>query len=118
MYDRSVRRDTMKIRIEVDENLSEDEVIIRCRTLDDETLAVQKRVSEAVSSGLRLAVMKGEAEYYLNLSEILFFETADAAVAVHTAGQIYMVRLKLYELESLLPGNFLRVSKSAIINTA
>lgn len=107
----------MKIKIEIDENLSEEEIIIRCRELTDETIAVQKRISEAVSAGLKLTVTRGELEYYLHLNEILFFETAGSAVAVHTAGQIYETHLRLYELEELLPGSFLRVSKSTILNT-
>ena len=51
------------------------------------------------------------------LSKILFFETADSVVAVHTATQIYETHLRLYELEKMLPGSFLRVSKSCIMNT-
>ena len=50
-------------------------------------------------------------------NEILFFETADSVVAVHTATQIYETHLRLYELEKMLPGSFLRVSKSCIMNT-
>ena len=53
----------------------------------------------------------------LTLDEILFFETADSVVAVHTATQIYETHLRLYELEKMLPGSFLRVSKSCIMNT-
>ncbi|MCM1282945.1 MAG: LytTR family transcriptional regulator DNA-binding domain-containing protein [Muribaculaceae bacterium] len=107
----------MKIRVEIDDNLAEEEILIRCRRLDEEALAIQKRINEAVNAGLKLAVTRGETEYYLSLSEILFFETGDNAVAVHTAGGIYTTRLRLYELEELLPGSFLRASKSAIINT-
>ncbi|MCM1105487.1 MAG: LytTR family transcriptional regulator DNA-binding domain-containing protein [Blautia sp.] len=107
----------MKIRVEIDDNLAEEEILIRCRRLDEEALAIQKRINEAVNAGLKLAVTRGGAEYYLGLPEILFFETGDNVVAVHTAGEIYTTRLKLYELEELLPGSFLRASKSAIINT-
>ena len=38
-------------------------------------------------------------------------------VAVHTKGQIYETKLRLYELEEMLPGMFMRVSKSTILNT-
>lgn len=108
----------MKIRVEIDENAAEEEVILRCRELNDETIAIQKRLAEVVNEGRKLAVTRGELEYYLELQEILFFETAGNVVAVHTAGQIYETHLRLYELEELLPGSFLRVSKSAILNTS
>ena len=106
----------MKIRVEIDENVKEEEIILRCRELNDETIAIQKRIAEAVNEGMKLTVTRGESEYYLNLQEILFFETAGAAVAVHTVNQIYTTHQRLYELEEILPGIFLRVSKSTILN--
>ncbi|MBP3475138.1 MAG: LytTR family transcriptional regulator [Lachnospiraceae bacterium] len=107
----------MKIKVEIDEKLAEEEIILRCRELNEETIAIQKRLAGAVNEGMKLSVMRGELEYYLDLQEILFFETAGAVVAVHTVSQIYETHLRLYELEEMLPGNFLRVSKSAILNT-
>lgn len=107
----------MKIRVEIDENVKEEEIILRCRELNDETIAIQKRIAEAVNEGMKQTVTRGESEYYLNLQEILFFETAGVAVAVHTVNQIYTTHQRLYELEEILPGIFLRVSKSTILNT-
>ena len=104
----------MKIKVEFDENLTEEEIVIRYREPNDETLALQKKISEALHSGLKLTVTRSDMEYYLELPEILFFETAGSSVAVHTVNQIYETHLRLYELEELLPGNFLRVSKSTI----
>ncbi|MBQ5426779.1 MAG: LytTR family transcriptional regulator DNA-binding domain-containing protein, partial [Pseudobutyrivibrio sp.] len=37
--------------------------------------------------------------------------------AIHTAKSIYRIRQKLYELEEILPRDFIRVSKSTIVNT-
>lgn len=107
----------MKIKIEIDENIVDEEIILHCRELNDETLAIQKRISEAANTGLKLTVERADMQYFLDLKEILFFETAGTTVAVHTVNQIYETHLRLYELEELLPGNFLRVSKSTILNT-
>ena len=49
---------------------------------------------------------KGTGEYYLDLSEILFFETEGSKIYAHTQKEAYEVRLKLYELESILPRYF------------
>lgn len=38
-------------------------------------------------------------------------------ILVHTSQDIYKTRRKLYELEELLPRDFIRVSKSTIVNT-
>lgn len=62
----------MKITVEIDDNLTEEEITIHCRELNDEVISLQKRISEAIQSKMMLNVTKGELEYYLNLPEILF----------------------------------------------
>ena len=64
----------MKIKIEIDENIVDEEIILHCRELNDETLAIQKRISEAVNTGLKLTVERADMQYFLDLKEILFFE--------------------------------------------
>ncbi len=55
-------------------------------------------------------------EYVLDASQVLFFEAAGDRTYAQTREHIYRVKHRLYVLETLLPGNFLRVSKSAIVN--
>ena len=50
------------------------------------------------------------------LQEILFFETEGTSIRAHTKDDIYGARYRLYELEETLPGYFMRVSKSTILN--
>ena len=107
----------MKIRIELDENLIEDEVLIRCRSLDENVRKIQEAVSQVLTGKQQLICYKEDTEYYLSLDEILFFETETKEVWVHTTDKMYQTRYKLYELEELLPGHFMRVSKSTILNT-
>ena len=49
---------------------------------------------------------------------ILFFETEDNQVFAHTKKDVYQTKYRLYELEELLPGSFIRVSKSTILNVS
>lgn len=107
----------MKIKIEIEEGLMEDEVLIRCRELTEQVANIQKAVSEIVNVSRKLTFNKGNTEYYLSLDEILFFETDNATINAHTKNDIYQTRYKLYELEEILPGSFMRISKSAIVNT-
>lgn len=107
----------MKIRIEIDEGIAEDEVIIRCSGLTEEVTAVQKAVSDVVNASWRIPFYKGNTEYYLALDEILFFETDESGISAHTRNEVYQTKYKLYELEDILPGIFMRVSKSTILNT-
>ncbi|MBO5524990.1 MAG: LytTR family transcriptional regulator, partial [Roseburia sp.] len=107
----------MKIKIEIEEALAEEEVIIRCRGLTEEVAAIQKAVSEVSSAAQRFVFYKGNTEYYLTLDEILFFETDDSGISAHTKTEAYRTKYKLYELEDILPGFFMRVSKSTILHT-
>ena len=108
----------MKIKIEIDDGLAEEEIVIRCKSLNEDVITIQKRITDAVNSRMQLEVTRGEKEYYITIDEILFFETDSNGVVVHTANQIYETKYRLYELEDLLPGNFIRVSKSTILNSA
>lgn len=108
----------MKIKVEIDEGLAEEEIVIRCKSLNEDVISIQKRITDAVNSRMQLEVTKGETEYYLTVDEVLFFETDASGVVVHTATQIYETKYRLYELEELLPGDFIRVSKSSILNAS
>ncbi|MDD7793451.1 LytTR family DNA-binding domain-containing protein [Clostridium sp. 'White wine YQ'] len=107
----------MKIRIEVDNKIEENEVIIRCSELNDEVKNIQVSLNDILSQNKNITFYKGDTEYYLSLDEILFFETEESYICAHTVDNIYNVKYKLYELEEFLPGYFMRVSKSTILNT-
>lgn len=108
--------DAVKIRIETDADI-EEEIVIKCRQLTPEIIGLQRALSEAVSCSRQLALFRGDTEYYIETKDILFFETEGTAVMAHTAADIYETRLRLYELEELLPASFMRISKSSIVNT-
>lgn len=106
----------MKIRIEVDENLTEDEVIIKCRDINKRVIDIKQAVNDVVNEGKTLICTRDKMEYYIPAESILFLETDEDKVMVHTSDNIYYTKLKLYELEEILPGYFCRCSKSAIVN--
>ena len=108
----------MKIKIEIDESAAEDEVIIRCRGLTKQVAAVQRAVRDVTNASEKILLYKGNTEYYVTLSKILFFETDENGISAHTRDEVYQTRYKLYELEDMLPGVFMRVSKSTILNTS
>ena len=107
----------MKVRIEFMDDSIEDEVIIRCSSLTDEVQAIQRAVSEIASGKQKFVFYRGETEYYLSLDEVLFFETDDREINAYTRDNVYKTKYKLYELVDMLPGYFMRVSKSTILNT-
>ena len=107
----------MKIRIEIEEGIEEEEVVIRCRELSDEVVTLQRQIGDKLNSKMQIEVSKRDITYYLTLDEIYFLETGENLVVVDTAADSYETKQRLYELEDMLPGCFMRVSKSTIINT-
>lgn len=107
----------MKIRLELDGSITEEEVVIRCRTLSEEVQMMQKTLADLAARNQRFVFYKGDTEYYLPLEDILFFETEGKVIFAHTGNEMYQVKYRLYELEEFLPGHFMRISKSTILNT-
>ena len=105
----------MKLRIEIIDGAAEDEVVIRCSRVDD---SIQKLQAYILSmSAPKLTFYKGAQEFFIPLEEILFFETDGEQVYAHTTNDAYRVKHRLYELEGILPHNFIRAAKGTIVNT-
>ena len=107
----------MKINIDVDDSLQQDMITIHCREITDEILELQRLLSGRQNGGQKISAYIDDTEYYVDVKTILFLEADGNYISVQTAKSIYRVRQKLYELEELLPRDFLRVSKSTIVNT-
>lgn len=107
----------MKIRVELDESIEEQEIIIRAPRFTPEISQLQSIITEATKATKALEFFKGDTRIYLSLDEVLFFETDEKGISAHTKDDSYEIRYKLYELETMLPGFFMRVSKSTILNT-
>ena len=106
----------MKIKIEVDETIENNEVIIRCKELNNEIKKVQEALNNVISQKEDIVFYKDEKEYFFSIEKILFFETEDNSISAHTIDDCYKVKYKLYELEKILPNFFVRISKSTILN--
>ena len=105
----------MKVRIELDPQMDEPEMIIRAPRLTEEVTRLQQLILE--QKMMPLTFYKDRSEYFVDVSEILFFETDGEKIYGHTREEAYEVRQKLYELEEILPISFCRISKSTIVNT-
>jgi DNA-binding LytR/AlgR family response regulator len=108
--------DSVKILIEVDSDLLEDEVTIRCGRVDDTIRKIHQYILEETQTHQRITFYKDNQEFYFSLDDVLFFETEGEHIYAHTADDAYRIRFRLYELEEFLPGSFMRVAKSTIVN--
>ena len=65
----------------------------------------------------RLTGEKDGETCILDADDVLYIDTVDRGTFLYTVEGVYETRLRLYELEEQLAGwDFIRVSKSAIVN--
>ncbi|ANZ66044.1 LytTR family DNA-binding domain-containing protein [Secundilactobacillus paracollinoides] len=106
-----------RVRIEIDDRLTDKEIVIRTPVYDADVKRLSQQLQAADKVQPQLRFFKGDTEYYLDVHDILFFETEDRQINAHTVDDIFEIHYRLYELEDLLPATFMRISKSAILNT-
>ena len=106
----------MKITIEAKAPGEEDEIIVRCNQLDDKLMNLIysiKSGQENITGYLEDKIIK------LVPKEVYYFESVDNKTFAYTAKGVYEIHNKLYEIEKeYVNTDFLRISKSVIVNVA
>lgn len=106
----------MKITIQDLPEGEEEEIIIRCRGMDEQLL---KLVYALRAGREKLTVSRQERLFRILPSAVYYFEAVDNRVFAYLEKEVYETKLKLYELEERLAGtDFFRASKSTVINLA
>ena len=104
----------MKITILDKAPEEEDEIIIKCQSLDDDICLLIERIK---NHRQKISFQKDSKIVFAELSEILYFESVDDKVFAYTTDDVLETKLKLYQLEEdFLPQDFLRVNKAVIMN--
>ncbi|MGX9758422.1 LytTR family DNA-binding domain-containing protein [Clostridioides difficile] len=104
----------MKVIIETPLDGEEDEIIIRCRNLDDEMLKLIFNIKMQRES---LIAYKNEQLYRINPLDVYYFESVDNHTYLYCKNDVYEFKKKLYQIEEIfLNSDFLRISKSVILN--
>jgi DNA-binding LytR/AlgR family response regulator len=79
-----------------------------------------KKLQEIIEKGSYQTTMVpcflGEQIYSISCDHILYIETIQEILFVHTGSKIFETKKRLYELEEMLPEHFARISKSVIMN--
>lgn len=105
----------MKVRLEIDSQLAEEEIVIRSRKMDDRVEMLLRLIGGKDNTPV-FSFFREDKEYFFPVNDILFFETEGEKAYAHTARDAFAVRYRLYELENMLPEYFVRVSKGGIVN--
>lgn len=104
----------MKISIHTDSQAEETEIQITCRHL---TPQLEKVISILRILDFKILGQKDGESHVLDISKILYIDTADKKTFLYTKDDVFESCLKLYELEEELKEfDFFRAGKSCIIN--
>ncbi len=104
----------MKITITEPSEGEEDEIIVRCRHMDQQLL----KLIYAIKAGRERITALQDGDYFqVAPDEIYYFEAVDSKVFLYLEKEVYETKLKLYELEEIFRNtDFFRASKSCIVN--
>lgn len=104
----------MKITIMDCPEGEEDEIIIKCRHVDEQML---KMIHTMKMRREKIIGTKGGSIMQIDPGQIYYFEAVDNRVFLYLQKEVYETKYKLYELEERFRGtDFFRASKSVILN--
>jgi len=107
----------LKAEIRLSSDIDEPYVIIHSGTLTPEVEELAKRIENENLSGNIFTVKLENLIYILEPNEVQIVRTeGNEIVAYNTAKKRFIVEKRLYEIETLLVLQFIRISKSAIVN--
>ena len=104
----------MKINVETIDEINEEKILIQC-------YEVTKDIAEIIgfikSRDFTLEAYNDSKIYQLFLQDIYYIEAVDNRVFAYLENQVYELKSKLYELQSMYEGKkFFRCSKSVLVN--
>ena len=105
----------MKVNLFVSRDIEEPHADIHTNELTD-NITKAMSILESEDSSDMLAVKKGSDIALLELSEIYMFRVEDKQVKVYTENTEYLIKKPLYQVEETLSPEFVRISKTTIVN--
>lgn len=105
----------MKVTIEYNNNLSEDEMIIQANPQIQDLSAITNIIEQRYSTSI-FRGKKNEQIYFIRQSDIVCFRIENKVLYFYTATEKYSLNSRLYSVKKQLTANFLQISKSEIIN--
>ena len=104
----------MKITILEKEKGEEDELILKCDSLDE---SLTRLINQFKAGKGKMNLYKDSKIVFVEPDDVLYFESVDDTVFAYTKDCVYETKSKLYQLEAELPGSvFFRANKAVIVN--
>ncbi|WP_332647353.1 LytTR family DNA-binding domain-containing protein [Lysinibacillus sp. 54212] len=105
----------MKIQLIIDENIQETEIQIRASQYNEQIERLMKRLQDLQTTVAIDGYLQQEI-HMLKIKDIYYIYGEGAKVFLQTVNQEFESKRKLYELELMLSHDFVRVSKSTLVN--
>ena len=105
----------MKVNLFVSRDIEEPYADIHTNELTD-NITKAMSILESDDSNEMLAVKRRSDIALLEFSEIFMFRVEDKQVNVYTENQEYIIKKPLYQVEETLTSDFVRISKTTIVN--
>lgn len=105
----------MKVNLFVSRDIEEPHADIHTNELTD-NITKAMSILESDESSDMLAVKKGSDIALLQFSEVYMLRVEDKQVKVYTENADYLIKKPLYQVEETLSTDFVRISKTTIVN--
>jgi len=105
----------MKVNLFVSKDIEEPHADIHTNELTD-NITKAMSILESDESSDMLAVKKGSDIALLQFSEVYMLRVEDKQVKVYTENADYLIKKPLYQVEETLSSDFVRISKTTIVN--
>lgn len=105
----------MKVNLFVSKDIEEPHADIHANELTD-NITKAMSILESDDANDLLAVKKGSDIALLEFSDVFMFRVEDKQVKVYTENNEYLIKKPLYQLEETLGSDFVRISKTTIVN--
>lgn len=104
----------LKITIDIDDNVKETEINIKCNKLTSE---VENLIATLRIINQQMLVIKDNENYLIDVNKISYIEALERKTFVYTEDEMFESKLKLYEMEErLCKCGFIRISKSCLVH--
>lgn len=107
----------MKVRFNRINHEEEEYAELHIHEVDGSISRLAGYLQQELFRSVTIVCQQEETICHISSSEIYLIETVKEKQMIHTEQEIYETKKRLYELERILPPNFVRISKSVIINT-
>ena len=105
----------MKVNLFVSRDIEEPHADIHTNELTD-NVSKAINILESEDQSEMLAVRKGSDITLLELKDIFMFRVEEKQVKVYTENKEYVIKKPLYQVEENLSTDFVRISKTTIVN--